>query len=174
MIPTPSPKNRARLRHTLGLPSEPLWLTQMHGIDVVDRPRPRRQRYRHRVTDCGRHRHATCAGQVCVIQTADCLPVLVAHQARYLRRGCARGLARAVCGCARGHRACARRTRGPTHRMAGSGDRAPMRSRWVMRCARHFSLTTLARPAAFAGTRAVDGRPIFISWRGSGSAGHGP
>jgi hypothetical protein len=67
-------ENRARLRHTLGLPSEPLWLTQMHGTDVADTD-----------TDSDASRTADAvvmrrAGKVCVIQTADCLPVLVAHQ----------------------------------------------------------------------------------------------
>jgi len=75
-------ENRARVRHTLDLPSEPLWLTQMHGIDVADaHARP------DTCTDADSDRSPAAdaivtrlAGKVCVIQTADCLPVLLAHQ----------------------------------------------------------------------------------------------
>jgi YfiH family protein len=59
--------NRALLRQSL--PSEPVWLTQVHGINVVDAgsAAPPVE------ADAS---IATTAGAVCVIQTADCLPVL--------------------------------------------------------------------------------------------------
>jgi YfiH family protein len=67
-------ENRARLKRALGLPAEPLWLTQLHGVDVAD-------------ADSEVNRSTTAdavvvrsAGKVCVIQTADCLPVLIAHR----------------------------------------------------------------------------------------------
>ena len=65
-------ENRARLRAALDLPSEPAWLAQEHGcrtadLDVAggtDMP-----------ADAAVTREA---GPVCVIQVADCLPVLLA------------------------------------------------------------------------------------------------
>lgn len=67
-------RNRAAVRRALDLPSDPAWLEQVHGVQVVDlaglSPGP----------DVG----ALCvdasvargAGAVCVVMTADCLPVL--------------------------------------------------------------------------------------------------
>lgn len=64
-------ENRRRLRVALSLPAEPLWLEQVHGIEVIDAddiagpPTPRGDAViSHR------------AGQVACIQVADCLPVL--------------------------------------------------------------------------------------------------
>lgn len=59
--------NRMLLRRLL--PSEPAWLSQMHGTTVVDAGE---------VTAATQADAciATRPGQVCVIQTADCLPVL--------------------------------------------------------------------------------------------------
>lgn len=60
--------NRARLR--AHLPAEPLWLEQVHGIEVVD-------------ADCAEGRPqadaalARTPGRVCAVLTADCLPVLL-------------------------------------------------------------------------------------------------
>ena len=61
--------NRERLRAMLGLPSEPLWLEQVHGANVVTTgltgPTPQ--------ADAA---VSFDASQVCVVMTADCLPVL--------------------------------------------------------------------------------------------------
>jgi len=62
--------NRARLREALILPAEPVWLKQVHGINVVD------------VADAGNGQeadggYALKAGAVCVVLTADCLPVFL-------------------------------------------------------------------------------------------------
>ncbi len=90
-------QNRARLRAELALPSEPAWLEQVHGRRVVELgegsgvPAP---------ADAAVTR---VAGRVCVIQVADCLPVLLAT-----RDGAAvgaahagwRGLAAGVLDCA--------------------------------------------------------------------------
>jgi len=65
-------KNRRRLREALRLPSEPLWLEQVHGTEVAHfegLPRPR--------ADAA---VATQAGQVCAVMVADCLPVLLADR----------------------------------------------------------------------------------------------
>jgi polyphenol oxidase len=65
-------ENRARLRAVL--PSEPKWLEQMHGIDVVQADRT-----------AGEVRadaaFTRVAGVVCGIQVADCLPVLLCDRA---------------------------------------------------------------------------------------------
>lgn len=61
-------QNRARLRQLAGLPSEPLWLQQVHGREVVDGASAQR---------CADASFATRPGQVCAVLTADCLPLLL-------------------------------------------------------------------------------------------------
>jgi hypothetical protein len=61
--------NRRRLRTALGLPSEPLWLRQVHGSRVCDA----------RNVALDTEADASVAfepGRVCVVMTADCMPVL--------------------------------------------------------------------------------------------------
>jgi hypothetical protein len=63
--------NREQLRRLAGLPAEPLWLEQVHGIDVVEHPglapaSPPR-------ADAA---VAFEPGRVCAVMTADCLPVV--------------------------------------------------------------------------------------------------
>ena len=60
--------NRAALR--AHLPAEPLWLTQVHGTVAVDA----NQRPEIREADAA---FARQPGSVCVVMTADCLPVLL-------------------------------------------------------------------------------------------------
>lgn len=60
-------KNRALLRTVL--PAEPAWLSQVHGTIVLDAADVAK-------TPDADASIATRAGVVCVIQTADCLPVL--------------------------------------------------------------------------------------------------
>lgn len=70
-------ENRSRLKENLSLPAEPVWLSQVHGTDVVD------------LDDCngdfaGLEGDGSCTGvrgRVCVVMTADCLPVLLCNQA---------------------------------------------------------------------------------------------
>jgi YfiH family protein len=64
-------ENRRRVRERLGLPAEPVWLQQVHGVGVAD------------LDDAGALTRADAVvtrvrGQVCVIQVADCMPVLFA------------------------------------------------------------------------------------------------
>ena len=66
--------NRARLRDHLALPAEPLWLTQVHGTQVVDAA----------VSVMGTQADASFAreaGVVCAVLTADCLPVFLCDRA---------------------------------------------------------------------------------------------
>jgi YfiH family protein len=67
-------ENRRRVREALGLPAEPTWLNQVHGTRVVD---------------AGAYAEPPTAdavlsrapGDVCVVLTADCLPVLLCDEA---------------------------------------------------------------------------------------------
>ncbi len=61
-------KNRRRLAAALELPAEPTWLRQIHGVRVVEAGRDQRPEADAAV--------AFGPGQVCVVLTADCLPVL--------------------------------------------------------------------------------------------------
>ena len=66
-------ENRRRLRAALELPSEPLWLNQVHGVSVA----------RHTDRDASTPADASVAferGQVCAVLTADCLPVVLADR----------------------------------------------------------------------------------------------
>ena len=85
-------ENRRRVRERLGLPAEPMWLQQVHGVEVADL-----DVIAEPLAPVG-HRGAgvqaalplasgfACAdaavtrapGRVCVIQVADCMPVLFA------------------------------------------------------------------------------------------------
>lgn len=63
--------NRARLRHALGLPSEPRWLHQVHGCEAVaaETVVPG--------TTSADAQYTDRPGEVCAVLTADCLPVLL-------------------------------------------------------------------------------------------------
>jgi YfiH family protein len=66
--------NRSRVAAAIGLPDDPFWLDQVHGTGVVEaRPgRPTRP-----AADAS---YARVPGQVCVVATADCLPVVIADE----------------------------------------------------------------------------------------------
>ena len=68
-------RNRARLHTLLGLPAEPSWLNQVHGVavselDASTAPGP----------EAADAAVARGAGRVCVVMVADCLPVLFASR----------------------------------------------------------------------------------------------
>jgi YfiH family protein len=66
--------NRLLLREAAHLPAEPLWLEQVHGVDVV----------RHGEVTPDVRADAAVAfepGRVCAVMTADCLPVVLADRA---------------------------------------------------------------------------------------------
>lgn len=60
--------NRGRLRAALGLPAEPSWLDQIHGVTVADADQPIRESADASV--------GTSTDTVCAVLTADCLPVV--------------------------------------------------------------------------------------------------
>jgi len=67
-------ENRRRLRDRLSLPAEPAWLEQVHGQRVIDLDRQTS------LEALGPADGAVTrtAGRICVIQVADCMPVLLA------------------------------------------------------------------------------------------------
>lgn len=65
-------ENRAKLKAALHLPSEPLWLKQVHGCNVATIGQA--------TSDCTADAAiATVAGDVCAVLTADCLPLLICN-----------------------------------------------------------------------------------------------
>ncbi|KPK11584.1 MAG: laccase [Acidithiobacillales bacterium SG8_45] len=66
--------NRNLLRQQLHLPDEPLWLNQVHGRCIA-----RHDGAANEPEADGSY--SDQAGQVCVVMTADCLPVLLCNQA---------------------------------------------------------------------------------------------
>jgi YfiH family protein len=69
-------ENRRRVRVQLSLPEEPAWIEQVHGVEVVDLDAAP-QAVGTATADAAITRRA---GRVCVVQVADCLPVLLATQ----------------------------------------------------------------------------------------------
>ena len=67
-------RNRQALQLQAALPSEPLWLNQVHGTDVIAADTPGS-------TPTADGCFAQAPGQVCVVLTADCLPVLFCDRA---------------------------------------------------------------------------------------------
>jgi|HubBroStandDraft_3_1064219.scaffolds.fasta_scaffold104914_2 YfiH family protein len=68
-------ENRRRVRAALLLPAEPLWLNQVHGAQVLDLDAASSDWKRAATADAVITRRA---GQVCAVQVADCLAVLLA------------------------------------------------------------------------------------------------
>ena len=72
--PASGAANRRGLSQALELPSEPLWLRQIHGTQVVEADRAR-SGTSHEIQADGSV--TSVPGTVCVVMTADCLPVLL-------------------------------------------------------------------------------------------------
>jgi YfiH family protein len=70
--------NRKRLREAGGLPAEPLWLDQVHGVQVVTHSGAARAEGAPPIADAS---VAFEPGRVCVVMTADCLPVVFTDRA---------------------------------------------------------------------------------------------
>ena len=72
-------ENRRRVRDQLSLPAEPVWLEQVHGIDVLDLDATAAIGESNGLrADAAITRSR---GRVCAIQVADCMPVLFADAA---------------------------------------------------------------------------------------------
>ena len=67
-------QNRSILKSSLDLPAEPLWLEQVHGVMVVDAAQSV-------IGSCADAAYTTEKNKVCVVMTADCLPVLICNRA---------------------------------------------------------------------------------------------
>ncbi len=81
--PAAMAENRRRVRGQLGLPAEPYWLSQVHGVDVVcpeeaARVSPAQGGGRPPVAVVADAAVTRQPGRVLAIQVADCLPVLFA------------------------------------------------------------------------------------------------
>ena len=63
-------QNRQQLNEVLQLPAEPVWLEQVHGIEVIDACKAKNAAKADAST-------STESGVVCTVMTADCLPVLI-------------------------------------------------------------------------------------------------
>jgi hypothetical protein len=70
--------NRRLLRTGLGLPAEPFWLNQVHGTEVVEALPITANPAIAPTADASFSRNS---GAVCVVMTADCLPVLFCDRA---------------------------------------------------------------------------------------------
>jgi polyphenol oxidase len=80
-------ENRERVRRHLRLPAEPAWIEQVHGTDVLDLGSAAGAALPDATPDQPAMPRTTAdavlarrAGQVCVVQVADCLPVLFASR----------------------------------------------------------------------------------------------
>jgi len=72
-VPAAVQANRARLQQQLALPGAPVWLQQVHGIDVVDAARVQG-------VPAADAAWTGQPGVVCVVLTADCLPLLLSDR----------------------------------------------------------------------------------------------
>jgi YfiH family protein len=66
-------KNRVVLGDSLKLPSEPMWLQQVHGCAVVETVGAENG-------NCADASTTNNSGEVCVVMTADCLPLLLCNR----------------------------------------------------------------------------------------------
>jgi len=66
-------RNRALLTQALELPAEPVWLEQVHGVQVIDAADPQSSRQ----ADAA---FSFQADIVCAVMTADCLPLLLCNR----------------------------------------------------------------------------------------------
>lgn len=70
-------ENRRRVKETLRLPADPVWLDQVHGTGVVDLSGDAAA-MRAESPPTADAAVASRSSQVCVVQVADCMPVLLA------------------------------------------------------------------------------------------------
>jgi len=68
-------RNRAALVAELELPADPVWLDQVHGVDIVQLDQCNKQ-----ITHQADASLTRIHGLVCAVMTADCLPILLCKQ----------------------------------------------------------------------------------------------
>ena len=68
-------QNRDHLETLLDLPSSPVWMNQVHGIDVLTLPHEQPS-----LPPTADASYSNNYGQVCVVMTADCLPILLCNK----------------------------------------------------------------------------------------------
>lgn len=68
--------NREILQRVLQLPAQPVWLTQVHGVDVLRRDGNSESKTSHEYDAC----YSNQKNNVCAVLTADCLPVLFCNR----------------------------------------------------------------------------------------------
>ena len=71
-------ENRRRVHQALGLPAEPYWIKQVHGVRVVQMPPATPESAPDPEADAS---FTFEPGVVCAVQAADCLPVLFCDEA---------------------------------------------------------------------------------------------
>ena len=76
-LPTAVAENRRRLKAAVGLPSEPGWLTQVHGVTVVDLDAAAGVVGASGPVGPADATFSRQRGRVCAILTADCLPLVL-------------------------------------------------------------------------------------------------
>ncbi len=69
--------NREILQQALGMPQQPLWCTQVHGVEVLRHDGVTPIKPSHEYDAC----YSNQKSQVCAVMTADCLPVLFCNRA---------------------------------------------------------------------------------------------
>lgn len=79
--PAAMEQNRRALRHTAGLPAEPVWLSQVHGTHVMDLDSRDPAGVAGPTISPADAAVTRQPGRICAILTADCLPVLLAGDA---------------------------------------------------------------------------------------------
>ncbi len=67
-------RNRALVAERLDLPADPMWLQQIHGCRVLEGEAWESD-------NCADASITSVVGQVCVVMTADCLPLLLCNRA---------------------------------------------------------------------------------------------
>jgi YfiH family protein len=72
--------NRNQLKHDLSLPSEPIWLKQVHGIQVI-KLEPGLNPSSVLETEAADAAYTLEPNQICAVLTADCLPILICDRA---------------------------------------------------------------------------------------------
>lgn len=68
-------QNRQRLRTSLNLPNEPVWLNQIHSNNIIKLPVSHNTALPHDADGA----YTSTPNVVCAVLTADCLPILLCH-----------------------------------------------------------------------------------------------